>query len=174
MLCTTNYPHDPNAPVGGAPNRNAEDSVIYRDTRGDFHMIFHFYGNRQMQAPDFGGHAHGSADGRQWTFSPSAAFGYNVSFQGGATAAEPPASYGFRQRPHVVLSSAGEITHLLNGVDHDFSKPSVNANGARCAGPSMTGGPCDHSWTIVQPVRTISAPPAASTPPFTPLASRNA
>ena len=130
----------------GMPELWAEDNTIYRDSRGGFHMICHFYGGTPELKPDFGCHAHAAADGRAWSFSGTAAFGPNVTFD---QPTEEPAQLGYRQRPHVVMSDVepGLITHVVNGVVSDAARP-YKVGDKLCTEPSMTYGPCDRAWTI--------------------------
>jgi hypothetical protein len=118
--------------------------VLYRDTRGDFHMLFHYFGLKEDHG-DHGGHAHASSSGLEWEFTvghswtlqaeftapavdgTNAGLGDRASGLGAAQGSElapAPASFGYRQRPHVVLSpDTGEITHLLTGVVFDSNRP---------------------------------------------------
>lgn len=62
------------------------------------------------------------ADGTAWEFTANTpghyAFSTSVPFTHGAAAAQ----YGYRQRPHVVLTPAGHISHLITGVVFDSSR----------------------------------------------------
>jgi hypothetical protein len=115
-------------------------------------MICHFYGGTPELKPDFGCHAHAAADSGASSFSGNAAFGPNVTFD---QPTEEPVQLGFRQRPHVVMSDVepGVITHVMNGVVSDAARP-YKVGDKLCTEPSMTYGPCDRAWTIIQPVRT--------------------
>eukprot|EP00037_Helgoeca_nana_P034640 m.422220 g.422220 ORF g.422220 m.422220 type:complete len:511 (+) comp36686_c0_seq1:169-1701(+) len=135
----------PVLPSAGTPQANCEDPTLYRDTRGDFHMIFHYFGLGGDHG-DHGGHAHAAANGSGWVFSPGHAYELAVSF--GATIT--PAVYDYRQRPHVLLSSAGAITHLITGVVFDSSRKYP----AECKSATGIRAPCDRSWTSFQPVVT--------------------
>ncbi len=136
----------PVLPSNGTAKRNCEDSVLWRDSRGGLHMLFHYTGLSDDHG-DHGGHAHASASGQDWAFSAGHAFERDVGFTG---ASPPPnASYSARQRPHVLLSAAGDITHLLTGVKFDMQRPFPAAECKRGG-----RGPCDHSWTSLQPVKT--------------------
>lgn len=136
----------PVLPSAGTPLQNCEDSVLYRDVRGDFHMLFHYYGLGASDNGDHGGHAHASATSDDWQFTLGHAYNLSVSFDNG----EPAAMYGLRQRPHVVLSGDGELTHVITGVVWDSTRP-YPATCTRCTG---TRGPCDRSWTTIQPLAT--------------------
>eukprot|EP00039_Didymoeca_costata_P021689 m.345194 g.345194 ORF g.345194 m.345194 type:complete len:416 (-) comp25875_c0_seq1:73-1320(-) len=125
--------------------RNSEDSVLYRDSRGDFHLLFHYYGLSNDHG-DHGGHAHSDASGLNWEFTDGHAFNSSVPFTNGQSAL-----YNLRQRPHVVLSAkTGEITHLITGVVYDSNRPYPK----QCTKPTGMRGPCDHSWTLLQPIAT--------------------
>lgn len=130
------------------PQQNCEDSTLYRDRRGDFHMLFHYFGLADDHG-DHGGHAHAQADGTRWQFSEGHAWNLTMEFKD----SEPAARYGYRQRPHVVLSPEGELTQLITGVVWDSSRP-YPAECTKCTG---TRGPCDRAWTVMQPLRTATA-----------------
>lgn len=50
----------PQLPSNGTALQDCEDSVLYRDARGDFHMLFHYFGLKEDHG-DHGGHAHAPA-----------------------------------------------------------------------------------------------------------------
>ena len=141
----------PVLPSAGTPLQNCEDSVIYRDSRGDFHMLFHYFGLAPDHG-DHGGHAHASASGDDWEFTVGHAWNLTVPFDDTTEAA---AQYGYRQRPHIVMND-GELTHLITGVVFDSTRPYPAPACSKCTG---THGPCDRSWTTMQPIR--SKDPAA-------------
>ena len=148
------YWDQPVLPSAGTAKQNCEDSVLFRDTRGDFHMLFHYFGLGNSDHGDHGGHAHAGADGRGWAFSEGHAWNLTVSFGAGNSSSIPavsPAQYGYRQRPHVIVSEAGRLTHLITGVVFDASRPYPSPACTRCTG---THGPCDRSWTTIQPLAT--------------------
>lgn len=126
--------------------QNCEDSVLYRDSRGNFHMLFHYFGLGSDRG-DHGGHAHASPSGDDWQFTIGHAWNLSMAFEGLDVA---PAQYGYRQRPHVVISPEGQLTHLITGVVWDGNRPYPHSC-TRCTG---TRGPCDRSWTVVQPLAT--------------------
>jgi hypothetical protein len=135
----------------GSAWRNCEDSVLYRDARGNLHMLFHYFGLNTDHG-DHGGHAHAGPDGLRWSFSNGHPFDETVAFTNTSSGRTiPSAVYSNRQRPHVLLSPTGELTHLLTGVRFDTKRPYPT-------GCSHGGNaPCDHSWTSLQPVRTSKA-----------------
>lgn len=79
-----------------------EDPGLFRDSRGNFHIISHYW----TDGP--GGHAF-SADGLQWTFAGQA-YGHDIAYANGSTA--PCAT---RERPQVV-TLAGKPALLFTGV----------------------------------------------------------
>ena len=145
------YWDQPVLPSVGTAKRNCEDSVLFRDSRGDFHMLFHYFGLGNDHG-DHGGHAHADAGGRGWAFSNGHAWNLTLPFSGNSSSrAVPPAQYGFRQRPHVIMSNAGRLTHLITGVVFDSNRPYPSPGCTECTG---THGPCDRSWTTIQPLAT--------------------
>ena len=85
------------------PNQT-EDPGIFRDARGNFHIIGHSLKNSFP-----GGHSF-SRDGLSWTFAGSA-YGFDVAFTDGSKS-----RYGRRERPQVLVVD-GEPTVLYNGVE---------------------------------------------------------
>eukprot|EP00040_Diaphanoeca_grandis_P025436 m.140917 g.140917 ORF g.140917 m.140917 type:complete len:549 (-) comp30149_c0_seq1:183-1829(-) len=130
----------------GTAQQNCEDGQIYRDSRGDFHMLFHYFGLSNDHG-DHGGHAFASANGTDWQFSEGHAWNLTVTFRGSPALAS--AQYGYRQRPHVVLDN-GDITHVLTGVVFDYTRPFPSS----CHVSTGTHGPCDRAWTLLQPTWT--------------------
>lgn len=90
-----------------------EDSEVWQDRRGGFHMIFHLGSNT-------GAHAYSSDSGwGSWSLSKDTHGQGNqiecypsfvVDTAGGSH------SYGLRQRPALVMGSAGSPVALITGV----------------------------------------------------------
>jgi len=90
-----------------------EDPYIWRDTRGNFHMLTHHF------HPQGGVHAF-SSDGLNWTYG-GMAFGSEVKWDDGTTM-----SMTRRERPELVFDDSGKPILLFNGAcprpaDGDFS-----------------------------------------------------
>ena len=86
---------------------STEDSHMWIDPRGHFHALFHTWPSAEFVSR--GGHAF-SADGRNWNYT-NAAYNTSVALEGGGLYA-----YSQRERPHVLLDSAGNPAYLTNGV----------------------------------------------------------
>ena len=79
-----------------------EDPGIFRDARGNFHILTHDFGQPT------GGHAF-SKDGLSWTFAGNA-YGNGMEYEDGSVV-----SFSRRERPQV-LSLGGEPAFLFTGV----------------------------------------------------------
>eukprot|EP01051_Picozoa_sp_SAG22_P006636 SAG22_NODE_440_length_10484_cov_19.751661_10_plen_161_part_00 len=79
------------------PEQCEDPSHIWQDTRGNFHMLVHFFAREDNDAgTNPGGHAF-SRDGVRWTFAGQA-YTMNVTMEGGAVVAMKR-----RERPFVLL-----------------------------------------------------------------------
>ncbi len=85
---------------------HAEDEVLYRDSRGDLHLLMHGFYDKFP-----GGHGWTTdKTGRTgWEFSETAAYTFAAFLDGKLT------TLGQRERPQVVIQN-GSITHLFNGA----------------------------------------------------------
>jgi len=110
----------------------AEDPHIYMDKRGNLHMLAHSLCNKWPRCPAVGGHAASADGGQTWHYSGGAAYSTTVRYEDGSQV-----TYSRRERPEMLVNEHGEPTHLITGV--------VEKGGS---------GQHDHSWTLVQPVRT--------------------
>lgn len=114
-------------PAGKGVGGTYEDPFLYVDARGNWHLLFHVY---TLDVPatcvnsTVSGHWF-SPDGLSWTASPTAPFGNNVAFTDGSAM-----TVATRERPKLLFNSAGEPTHLVNGVtggaSHCAPTPCVN------------------------------------------------
>eukprot|EP01065_Artemidia_motanka_P038870 TRINITY_DN47715_c0_g1_i1.p1 TRINITY_DN47715_c0_g1~~TRINITY_DN47715_c0_g1_i1.p1 ORF type:complete len:402 (+),score=109.91 TRINITY_DN47715_c0_g1_i1:51-1256(+) len=109
---------------------DAEDPHIYRDRRGNFHMLVHALDN-WPNGTFVGGHVF-SENGLDWTFSSEPTYNTTVQYEDGEAVV-----YSRRERPEMVLDpDTGVPTHLITGV-------------VERGGP----GQSDRSFTLVQPIR---------------------
>merc|ERR1712146_838459 len=90
-------PSDEPLPLQG----NHEDPFIFRDGRGNFHMLTHYFATA-------GGHAF-SRDGLSWTFAGSA-YDKTISLRNGRSL-----HVNRRERPQVLMLE-GEPAFLYSGV----------------------------------------------------------
>jgi len=70
-----------------------------------------------------------STDGWDWSFSPLPAYNSTVIFTDGSVI-----TFNRRERPHLLINSQGEPTHLFTGVQQHSNN--------------------DYIWTHVQPIKT--------------------
>jgi hypothetical protein len=129
--------------------RSVEDpSNIWRDKRGNLHVLFH---NWVFSKPPVGAHAF-SRDGISWQMSPSITYNTTVRLKG-------VGAYTFRrrERPHVIVDGGGVPTHLLNGVLEE----------------GQTTGKKDRSWTLVAALDLSPPPPPPSPAPWVTLNDTN-
>ena len=81
---------------------------MWLDPRGNFHALFHTWPS--TAAVSRGGHGF-SRDGRNWSYS-NQAYNTSVALEGGRGLYQ----YAQRERPHLLLDSAGDPAFLSNGV----------------------------------------------------------
>eukprot|EP01097_Dermamoeba_algensis_P007718 TRINITY_DN4928_c0_g1_i1.p1 TRINITY_DN4928_c0_g1~~TRINITY_DN4928_c0_g1_i1.p1 ORF type:complete len:386 (+),score=47.68 TRINITY_DN4928_c0_g1_i1:161-1318(+) len=114
-----------NVPIFNNPN---EDPFIYRDQRGNWHLLMHsLESNGGFGGPNIGRHAF-SRDGVRWQFNNrTLAYNTTVHFTDGSVL-----EFGRRERPQLFFNEAGEPTHLVNGVQEKNSPM---------------------SYTLIQPIR---------------------
>lgn len=86
-----------------------EDPFLYRDTRGNFHALFHG-GHQGGSYKAAGAHAF-SVDGKQWTFTQNPAYTTDIQ-----TADGQRHSYNRRERPHLLFGANGEPSHLFTSL----------------------------------------------------------
>ena len=86
-----------------------EDPFIWRDKRGNFHMLMHALG----EAPYVGRHAFATSWNGTWTYGSTVSYTTAVKFTNGKTI-----SYSRRERPQLYFSTDGKMTPLFmaNGV----------------------------------------------------------
>lgn len=107
-LAVGDTPHGPFAPrITGNWSlpvvvTHGEDSFLWRDRRGHYHLLYHTGGAT-------GGHAF-SRDAHTWTQSAGDAYTATVGHHGGAT------KYAMRQRPALVRNGNGQLVALVTGV----------------------------------------------------------
>ena len=114
---TPHGPFSPRTGDWGVPIvvTHGEDSFLWQDRRGHFHLIFHTGGAT-------GGHAY-SRDAWTWHTSNGTAYTATVPHHGGVS------KYAMRQRPALVMNGAGQPVALVTGVglhvgvgrDHTFT-----------------------------------------------------
>ena len=132
---------------------HAEDEVLYRDKRGNLHMLFHgFYD----LFPGGHGWTTDTVGLSGWEFSMSPAYTFSAFF-GGAQV-----TLGQRERPQVVLQD-GVITALFNGA-----RPPHNSkfNGGNVF--NMVTEICGHGPAVngvCPPLEAAAAPPPLKTLP---------
>jgi hypothetical protein len=131
-----------------------EDQTLWVDQRGHLHSFHHAWaglktdypvpgcggGRSYHQCQPRGGHAY-SLDGRHWYISPVAMYDGTTEFDDGDTV-----HWRARERPHVMQDADKVITHLSNGVG-DPNPPQCDEGNTGC--PNH-----DHTFTLIQPVRT--------------------
>jgi hypothetical protein len=139
-------------PMGGGPEGHYEDPQIYTDKRGNFHCLYHVYRTDlpPTNCTESTVSAHSfSEDGLHWTMSKTSPYGTQVMIINTSQPGVPPVplTVATRERPKPFFNSAGEMTHLLNGV---------------CGSPSCTDShtgcvDCKYNhwdYTLVQPLCT--------------------
>jgi hypothetical protein len=109
------------------------------------HAIFHDHAT-------FGGHGF-SRDGVHWTYTPTAPFSADIQFVDGEVV-----SMQRRERPHLILDSAGRPTHLVTSVQPPPGRPTSPPTGFRN----------DRTYTHIQRVRRDDRPHGASPPRLDP------
>jgi hypothetical protein len=119
--------------TNGTLEGHAEDGYLYRDVRGHWHALFHFF-------PKIGGHAF-SIDGVAWS---NVTYAYNGTIQLAPTSPNNNATVecARRERPSLIFDDKGAPTHLVTGC---------------CVAPcnmSQPHGPGGYSFTSVQPLNT--------------------
>jgi hypothetical protein len=90
-----------------------EDPYLFVDPRGNWHLLYHVYTTDVVPScvnSTVSGH-YFSVDGLKWTTSPDAPYGNLIQFADGSEML-----VSTRERPKLVFDSAGNPTHLLNGV----------------------------------------------------------
>lgn len=116
--------------AGAFPQVGLEDTYMWHDPRGNFHALFHAFGDGCSPSckNDVGGHAF-SRDGASWTyaskefgFAQNGAYDLNVTLRNGSVV-----ELFRRERPHLLLDKAGNPEYLTNGVQ---ACPYDNQNGA--------------------------------------------
>lgn len=119
-----------------------EDPFLWRDARGNYHVLFHHGDARTKE--DLGGHGF-SSDGETWALSHTNAYGNNftTSDDGVARRFKRP------QRPQLLLDNDGAPRVLILGVAGDF----LHSEEAGQCNPPSAGPGCDRSWTLGAPVR---------------------
>ena len=94
-----------------------EDPHVWRDAKrkGVFHAIFHGmiggWHKPEFNNTQVGTHAYSADGGRTWV-DTGVAFNLTVEYSDG----RGPVNFIQRERPHLVLNSHGEPTHLISGV----------------------------------------------------------
>ena len=97
-----------------------EDPHLWRDPvrKGVFHAVFHNMvgGWHQPEFPNIqvGAHAYSANNGHTWV-STGLAFNLTVDYTDGSSK-----TFIQRERPHIVLNSQGEPTHLVSGVTYSM------------------------------------------------------
>ncbi len=125
------WDNSPMLPLQLPEDVGLEDPHLYRDSKGNFHALFHAFSLNSSVSGDFGGHAF-SVDGLTWTWS-GLCFDNNVTYQDGTGVA-----YLSRQRPHFVFQDGSAApVGLTNGVVY---KDASTAGDDAC-------------FTLFQPVR---------------------
>ena len=119
--------------INGTVQGHCEDGYLYRDVRGHWHALFHYF-------PKIGGHAY-PVDGVEWS---NVMYAYNGTFQLTPTHAGSNASIqrARRERPSLIFDDRGAPTHLVTGC---------------CVAPcnvTKADGRSDYSFTSVQPLNT--------------------
>jgi len=114
--------------IGTAPvfENQTEDPGIFRDARGHFHILGHYFGKDGHGAGP-GGHAF-SEDGITWHFAGQA-YDFDIVYTDGSQE-----SFSRRERPQVLMID-GEPAVLFSGVE----------------GKELFG---KHSWTLAQRIAT--------------------
>jgi hypothetical protein len=106
-LAVGDTPHGPFSPRTGnwsipIVETHGEDSFLWQDKRGHFHLIYHTGGAT-------GGHAY-SRDSWVWHKSKGESYTAVVAHHGGKT------KYAMRQRPALVKNEHGQLVALVTGV----------------------------------------------------------
>lgn len=113
----------------------AEDPHVYKDARGNLHMLAHSLCDDWPRCDAVGGHAASADGGLTWRYSGPAAYTTTVAFEDGSEV-----TFARRERPEMLVDDrTGEPTHLITGVTEKGGD-----------------GQSDRSWTLVQPLRTAS------------------
>jgi hypothetical protein len=130
---------------------NWEDQTLYIDQRGSFHTLMHAFRGQPCDYPvcdrkanktfcsAVGGHAY-STNGYDWDISPVIAYTPTQAWEDGTVT-----TFRARERPHMILDSEGNPTHLLNGV----GDPCPGGGGGNTGCPGNGG---DHTFTLIVPV----------------------
>jgi len=129
---------------GSVPG-NYEDPFFYTDQRG-FHVIFHVYNTNEDKYEcvnsTVSAHAY-SVDGFKWYSHSTQPYTTQVELTTGTTI-----TVSTRERPKLFFNSAGQMTHLVNGVCSAIACPPPG-------GPSTGCVDCKYnSWdyTLIQPL----------------------
>lgn len=134
-----------------------EDPSLYITPNGDFHCLFH---RSPFSDPDIAiGHSY-SLDGLTWYSSLLPAANSSIVYEGLGVVI-----HGKRERPHVYLNDAGDISHFVSGVCitpscnplegsiDPFADCSSATQYHNCDANSPDGW-YDRTYTLVQEVRT--------------------
>ncbi|CAK0899097.1 unnamed protein product, partial [Prorocentrum cordatum] len=138
-----------------------EDHHIFTDRRGNYHILAHAWSGHDTTYPLPGcfvhsassacrariGHAF-SRNAVDWYISPVAAATAESTFEDGETV-----QWRARERPHVVQDSKGDLVALVTGVGDPH-----------CEGANTGVAGCDHTFTLVERVKSEPAVPRAAAP----------
>merc|ERR1711974_381870 len=112
----------------------SEDPFLWHNARG-WHIIYHgMCPSGIMQA-----HYAFSSDAVHWTESTSETYSYTAEYTDGSSQ-----FFARTERPHLIFSEGGNLTHILNGVC-DGSSPE-KAYKCISEGDGMT-------WTLMRPLK---------------------
>lgn len=124
------------------PMNNAEDPFMWRDKRGNLHMIHHLQDGDHNRYYN-GGHSF-SRDGTHWTFSKIPVYTKNITWRDGTWTV-----MGRRERPGLLLDMNWSTPHVLftsvvhpNGPDSWMQSQPVRS-AARCASSGWTDQICN-------------------------------
>ena len=113
----------------------SEDPFVWLDEThpGGVHAILHDEQGPTRSSAN-GMHAFSADGGDTWTYGKDFAYNGTVQTNDGRTIL-----YSRRERPHMILNSAGEVTHVTNGVQEEATPTDCDMYAQ-----------CDRSYTLVQ------------------------
>eukprot|EP01048_Picozoa_sp_COSAG05_P015332 COSAG05_NODE_1836_length_3989_cov_3.352956_4_plen_472_part_00 len=126
------------------PMLNAEDPFMWRDTRGNYHMLHHWQAGDHNRYYN-GGHSF-SRDALSWTFSNTSSYSKNITWSKPLRSGDRWTVFERRERPGLLLDTSWKVPrYLFTAVMGDLH-------------PGQHRG---SSWLQSQPIRQIHPPPPA-------------